>query len=219
MTYHQGMLFPLIPDPSETRVRTLLEPFYDGLRRTVLAPWEDVQQRRLVDPAFRRRKGADLAWWLHGELVHQAQTVFDNKAIRHTRLTNGMFALILRDDLLITVKKLKARPFKGRRRFERSNYLTDTNMSYHEQRRLSGFPDIPRVVLGYLLTKEETDIEIYIAYPRTRQRDFIWYYELPGQAGGELHLLNPQPDGPMDDEPKKGFTITPKKDVRESGET
>jgi hypothetical protein len=217
--YFQGSLFPRIPEPSQQEVESLLEPYYRELWWTVREPWEDLLQRRQVDAAFRRRKGKDLAWWLHGEMVYQAETIFEKHDFRPVVLENNMFALRYRDRLLVTIKKLSRRRFKKREGLlKRSNYLTPTNRAYHDQRRVQMFPDIPRVVLGYETRREESEIKILIAYPRTQKRGFLWDYEIPDQSDGQLRLAQRPPDDPQMDTPTRGFTVTPKKDAEERGE-
>jgi hypothetical protein len=218
MGIQQPCLFPQIPEPSQLQVQALLEPYYPELWWTLRAPWEDLLARRLVDAAFRRRKGRDLAWWLYGEMVHQAETIFENHDFIPILLENNMFALRFGDKLLVTIKRLSRRRFKKRLGpLQRSNYLTPTNKDYHAQRRSVMFPDIPRVVLGYETKREETEIGIMVAYPRTQERGFEWDYEIPDQSSGQLRLAQ-QPNGPDMNRPTKGFTVAPKKDAKESGE-
>jgi hypothetical protein len=216
-TFRQGEMFPRIPDPTEERVRGLLEPYNPRLRETVMLSWHDLQQRRDCDAAFRRLSGKHLAWWLHGQALHHARELFADQPLRPTELSNGMFALRLRDELLVTLKKLNRKNSKKRVGApQRSNYLTPTNRDYHDQRRRADFPDMPRVILGYVLLRAETEIEVIIAYPRTQGLGFSWYYELPDQSDGELRLVQqPPPESPPEDD-AKGYKITPKRETREA---
>ena len=218
MSINHPSLFPQMPEPSKIEVLGLLEPYYPDLWWTVMEPWRDVQERRLVDAAFRRRKGRDLAWWLYPEMVHLAETIFESHDLRPILLENGMFALRYQDKLLITFKRLKRRRFKKKlRRLERSNYLTPTNRNYHDQRSDRMFPDIPRVIVGYETIKEETEIRVLVAYPPTQERGFEWDQEISASPAASTASL-PPPAGPQGDSPTRGFTITPKKDAKESGE-
>lgn len=212
--------FPRVPDPTEVEVRQLLEPHYPVLWQTVMLPWRDLQERREADLAFRRKSGKHLAWWLHSEMREQAKELFaGHLVLRPETLKNKVLALRYRDKLLITIKKVHKCQLRGAGVLKRSNILTPTNKDYHDQRSGKGFPDIPRVVLGYRLMREETEIEIVIAYPRSQDHNFLWHYLLPDQSAGELRLDRRPSDGPPEESPTKGFTIAPKKSAKDSRKT
>jgi hypothetical protein len=182
--------------------------------------FDDLQERREKedDEAFRILDEGQTAQWLRPQIVHRAKRMFEhNDAMRcYTRRRQVLFEY--KDAIAICFKKITRRGRRGSSRLERSNYLTPQNRDYWQQRKLEGFLDIPRIIVGYELLMEMTDIRVLIGYPRTRQRGFRWTYEMANQDNALRQIVAEHQEKKNtyeDDAEDPGFIVRPRRMVRE----
>jgi hypothetical protein len=203
----------------EEDVRDVLKDIYPFLWAAVVNPFDDLLDRRKRDDGFRILDEGQTAQWLRPQIVDQAKRIFhsDEDMKCYTRRQQVFFEY--RDAISICFKKItKRRRKRGGSRLERSNYLTPQNREYWYQRRLEGFPDLPRIIVGYELIKEMTDIRILVGYPRSRQRGFQWTYEMPNQDRALARLAEEhqaRTSRKDDDRAGLGFFVRPRRIVRE----
>lgn len=186
----QKGLFPSDDDAlgyvSEERVRSLLKDANPFLWHAVYSPWEDFQGDRQRDARFRDLSIGESAWWLHTQIKRMAIMLAEDspeyRLVRSSERSN-QFYLNLSGELVLVFKKLRRVYSRrlGRDVLVRSNYPTDGNCDFWEQRRRNGAPDAPRVIVGYEPVKEMTEIRLHIGYPRTKGWRFDWIYEMPDQ--------------------------------------
>jgi hypothetical protein len=214
----QTVLFPQLEPINQEDAVAALSPDYQVLWDTLMCPWHDFQQRRSTDHMFREMDTWDAAQWLTMQARIHAQDAFhDHEYIRPRRLKSGMFILEYRESFAIVVKKLTVRRVPGRPpELCRSNNLNRSNKDYWDQRKRDDFPDMSRIILGYLLERELTTIKIYIAYPRTRCLGLLWYYRMPIQAQTGLRIATTTES--TDQQPVNGFEVIPNMEVNESGD-
>ena len=203
---------------TEGDVQELLVDINPYLWAAVVNPFDDLQDRRENDEAFRILDDGQTAQWLRPQIVHQAKRIFEhNDAMRcHTRRQQVLFEY--KDSIAICFKKVTKRWHRGSSRLERSNYLTSQNRDYWQQQKLEGFADIPRIIVGYELLMEMTDIRVLIGYPRTRQRDFRWIYAMANQDDALRRIVAEREESKHDyedDAEDPGFIIRPRRMVRE----
>ncbi len=203
---------------TEGDVQELLADINPYLWAAVVNPFDDLQERRENDEAFRILDEGQTAQWLRPQIVHRAKRIFEhNDAMRcYTRRRQLLFEY--KDAIAICFKKVTKRRYRGSSRLERSNYLTLQNKDYWQQRKLEGFPDIPRIIVGYELLMEMTDIGVLVGYPRTRQRGFQWIYNMANQDNALLRIVAEHQEkkhGYEDDAEDPGFIVRPRRMVRE----
>lgn len=203
---------------TEEDVQTHLADINPYLWAAVVNPFDDLQMRRESDEAFRILDEGQTAQWLRPQIVFWAKKIFGlNDAMRCCRRRQQV-SFEYKDAIAICFKKVTKRWHQSGSRLERSNYLTSQNKDYWQQRKLDGFPDIPRVVVGYELLREMTDIRVLVGYPRTRHRDFQWIYEMPNQDSVLLRIVQEHQEKKRSYEPEAeapGFIVRPRRVVRE----
>ena len=203
---------------TEHDVQEVLIDINPHLWAAVVNPFDDLRERRETDGAFRILDEGQTAQWLRPQIIHHAKMIFrDNDAMPCYTSRQQVF-FTYKDATAICFKKVTERWHDGESRLERSNYLTSQNKDYWQQRQVHGFPDVPRVIVGYELLKEMTEVRVLIGYPRTRQRGFLWVYEMPSQDDVlaqivQEHQENKRADETDIDDP--GFVIRPRRMVRE----
>ena len=218
MSYEQqASLFPQLPDPTREGVQTLLATMDPLLWSSLMIPWEDLRRYRETDENFRHRDEGEQAQWLRPQMARRARLLFNDHPDVRFVLVNRMPVRIYHEESAIVITKLTKRPDRrGRRRLTRSTYLTRTTMDFWDQRKLEGFPDYPRIIVGYVPQKEFTAIRIVVAHPRTRGSGMEWYSWMPDQSQTMVRPVEPSDLPRPGDQRGKGFDIVPKKDVKES---
>jgi hypothetical protein len=219
INYHLGMnerpvyqrsLFPQwqLPVPTEGQVNEALRPHYPLLWSCIMDPWEDFLERRGTDRAFTDLTEDETAQWLTMQAAHQARALLANNDNFQLLTLHGKLVIVVQEKFALTIKKLTKRafPIGGPAQLTRSNYLTTRNERLWNQVKDQELPDYPRIILGYQLLKEITEISIVIAYPRTRKRGVIWAYRMPDQSRVAPQVF--MPISGTDEEPDKGFSIT-----------
>jgi hypothetical protein len=218
---YQRSLFPILPEPTLKRVHRMLRRIYPELWRCLNEPFEDLQRRRRQDADFRHLNEGQLAQWLRPQIIQRAKRIFDgNPDVRFVTI-QGLELLIYRDRLAIAFKKLKLRKISAiQTALQRSNYPTPTNVDFWAQARIPTYPDIPRIIVGYLPKRAFTEIAVIVAYPRATHMGFHWRYLMPDQSRKLMELSRPAeaPSLAAEKPEDKGFTVLPKKDVKESGQ-
>jgi hypothetical protein len=207
----QRSLFPQLDAPTQETVIATLDPHLSLLREAIMEPWRDFQNRRGEDRYFTDLAEDEAAQWLTMQATHRIKAVFHGMSGFRILSRHGKSILLLEDKLAITVKKMtRRRNGKGsREEITRSNYPTRRNQFYWDQRRSNDEPDVPRVILGYMLFKEVTDIQILIAYPRTMKRGVEWSWRLPEVAVPATESFVPRiAAGTEEDVPDRGYSIS-----------
>jgi hypothetical protein len=205
--YVQKTLFQL-PYLSEEQMRAIIKPLHPFLWPLVMEPWDDLLERRGHDRMFTDMTEDEMAIWLTMQAGKLARSVFHGREGIEVKTWYRKPVIVIPDALAIVVKKLTKRRLRrrGPKQLSRSNALTETNRNFWNQQHVDGLPDIPRVIFGYELIREATEIRLYIAYPRTRGRGTEWAYRLraPRVANPPFPKLKVIP---IQDE-QKPFTIS-----------
>jgi hypothetical protein len=207
--YEQQHLWDRTPEPSEAEVRDALSPHDPFLWHSIHDPFGELLEYRESDKNFTDLTEEEAAQWLTIQASHRLRALLHGKPgfklVENYRKT----AFIVDEKFVITIKKLTRRSRKPGQieRLMRSNYPTDRNKAYWDQRRGGDLPSIPRVILGYELINEVTEIRIFVAYPRTKGFGVEWAYLMPAQL--PLTIMQPTlalvSDSENDDQ---GFVIT-----------
>lgn len=222
MRKRQKSLFPFdqldFTDPAAAE--TLLKKRNPLLWLAVTEPCKRLRQRRARDEEFRDMVEKEAAWWLHTRIKRCAAELCDqypNFGCRATGIEATQFYLNIEDQAIVVFKKIRFARFK--QRLERSNAKTETNLDLWQQRRRHGCPDVPRLIVGYQLTKEMTDVVIRICYPRSRGMGFRWTYPLEDQSDVVNGLLaRKEVEPPTEQERRRGFIVRHRKtDSQEHG--
>jgi hypothetical protein len=213
--YTQGSLFRL-PYLCEDDMRNVITPYHPFLWSVVMEPWTDLLARRADDRAFTDLTEEEMAIWLTMRAGKMAQAIFHGREGIEVRLWHRKPVIVIPDALVIIIKKLTKRKINGgeKKELTRSNFTTHRNVRVHNQQPVYDLPDVPRVVLGYELLEEATDIKLFIAYPRTKGKGFDWVYRLPEPmaATPEFPKLRVLADS-GDTTEQKRFVIGPADDV------
>jgi hypothetical protein len=208
----QRSFFPQIDLVNPGEVRACLGDDHALLWRVATEPFNDLMHRRATDTSFHGWDEYDIAQWLHIQMKLYARRVFEtHPRIHPARLKSGMFVLNLEGEFTITIKKLRiprVGPDAGE--LSRSNYPTQANLDYWEQREREDFPENSRVILGYLLEHEATAIRVMIGYSRSRGKRLLWHY--PIDESPQTGLWAAPADSP-EDHPTPGFEIVPDLDA------
>ena len=203
----------------EATAQKLLADTYPLLWISLMEPWNRLQVRRGTDGEFMDLNEGEIAQWLHGQIKRRAAGLC--KEYPHfgcqPKRVQQQFYLVCGGQAIVVFKKLRHNAFKSR--LERSNYLTKRNMDLWQQRRLQGCPDAPRLIVGYRLLKELTEIKLAIGYPRTRGRTFQWLYPIPDQSLVVQGMFeSKRVEQPNEEERRKGFIVKPRRmDSEEHG--
>lgn len=204
-------LFPQIPDPTMMNVDRILRPYYSFFSRAILAPWQDFQNRRAEDSWFQSYTEPQAAGLMHTHVTNYAAELASEITSGDIRIEQmfGHPVYVIPEQLAITVKKL--RRVNDEDDMYRSNYRTKRDADYWGQRRMEGYLDVPRVIIGYVFLEAMSRIEILVAYPRTTGLAVRWFYEMPALA--EVPLRIAQTQELEQDDPEKEFNIVPKEGV------
>jgi hypothetical protein len=213
--FFQRSLFGDLAIPSQADVIATLEPHFLHLWHTIADPWCEFQQYRETDRNFQDFTEEETAQWLTIQATHRARGFFDTDLNVRPATRYRKLILIVNDKLAVTIKKLtrRRRP-GGQDELTRSNYLTRANVNYWSQRRVEPQFDYPRVILGYQLLNEITEIKILIAFPRTQRRGVQWAYEIPPQAPLVQTTLSRLEIVEQNDS-QKGFVIEPAAEIEQ----
>jgi hypothetical protein len=187
--YIQGSLYPELPLFTESALHKMLEPIYPHLWRTIMEPWLEFQRYRETDPNFSDFCEEDAAQFLHSLIKARMRVVFENNPVGAFVSTfYGKPTVIIPDKLAVTVKKLKKRRPKPDEPAEltRSHYDTPRARKYWSNQPVDDGPTEPRVIVGYILVRELTQIKILVGYPRIKRKSFIWSYLMPEQPASIL---------------------------------
>jgi hypothetical protein len=158
----------------------------------------------------------DVAQWMSHQIKCSAIDICEQNPDARLRHRKGKFQEFfeLGGEVAIVFKKITLRKKRnGESRLERSNNLTEGNRGYWHQDRQDGVPDIPRFIVGYELLREMTDIRVFLGYPRSRGRTFVWIYELEAYSQAIVRPAAP----PAAEDVEAGFTIKTLTDAKESG--
>lgn len=189
-TYIQGSMYPGFPKFTQDVVNGLLEPIYPHLWRTIMEAWLEFQRYRANDPNFSGFDEQDAAQFMHSLIRQYAPEVFENNPIgAKVSSYYGKPAIIISEKIAVTIKKLKKRRCRKtapEEELTRSHYDTQRSRKYWNNEPLDYGPNEPRVVVGYLLLRELTQIRIVVAYPRVARKGFIWSYLMPVQPNSIL---------------------------------
>lgn len=195
------------------RVQSALAVANPFIWEIVNSPWLEFQHDRAGDPRFRDLTAGEAAWWLHTQIKRRAILLAEDSpefGITRSPENSHQFYLDINGELLIVFKKL-VRFYSKKHCCEmlvRSNYPTEGNCRFWEQRRDAGIIDAPRIIVGYEPVQEMTEIRIHVGYPRSRGRKFAWIYEMPNQAEAALKLHQRMVDrDAREQERHRGFTI------------
>jgi hypothetical protein len=195
----------------ESDVRAALEPIQACLWRSIMEPWQDLQQYRMNDPNFRHLPPGGMAQWLHYQIIARVRGFLP--ALEDTGEdepgwfvdSSGMFHLSYRF-MQLTFKKLSED-------FQRSNACTIHNEEYWSQKVLPGMPLVIHLIVGYQWTDETATAlgRIAIVCP-SRRCPPRWWYEIPAppEATARPTLAAPPPPGPPEVQ-DKGFRVKSKK--------
>ncbi len=197
---------------SQQEMVEVLEPHFPMLYASLMQPWEEFVDYRTHDKNFIDMREADCAVWLTMQAQIRARSLLDGKDGFRLFDQHQKLVIVVEERIAITIKKLTYRHARAVDipKMERSNYPTPRNLMYWDQRRDAGVPDYPRVILGYLLLKEITEIRFVIAYNRSRTKAVEWAYAMPHQPALSPVGFTPQiaPTLAMDETEEKGFTIS-----------
>lgn len=214
-TYHQANLFAQLPAPTEAGVREWLRPMYPLLRAAIMEPWDEFVEYRRTDPNFRDLSEDEVAQWLTIQACRRARKLFAGEDTIELLTVHNKLVILLVDKLAITIKKLTKRSWSKQKQevLTRSSFRTPRNRAFYLQAKNMDVPDVPRVVFGYQLLKEISEIKLWIAYPRSLGRAFEWAYVLPAEVVAPR--LAVQPLSPADENPQRGFVITAAEEAKE----
>lgn len=206
--YQRG-LFPQLPMPTEGEVHEALTPHYPLLWECIMGPWKDFLERRGNDRAFTDLTEDESAQWLTIQAAHRARQLLTDPSTFRLLNLHGKLVIVIKDKYAFTIKKMTKRMLRpgGQERLMRSNYLTTRNKNLWNQIIDTALPDYPRLILGYELLKELTDVSILIAYPRTNKRSVRWAYCMPKQSRMVPQVFAASTE--QAEEPERGFRITP----------
>lgn len=203
------------------QVQSLLVEASPLLWQAIYSPWLDFQRDRATDARFRDLNVGESAWWLHTQIKRAAILLAEDSpelGLAPSPPTSQQFYLNLRGELVMVFKKLR-RHFSRRLGYEvllRSNYPTEGNCDFWDQRKRAGALDAPRVIVGYEPIREMTEVRVHVGYPKNTGRRFDWVYEMPDQvaAGTALHKRLLARDA-EEQKRAKGFVVSPRR--KESG--
>jgi hypothetical protein len=215
----QRSLFPSLPIPSQDEVIKSLTPQFLYLWHTIRDPWDEFLEYRANDRNFQDFTEEETAYWMTIQSAHRAKQFFDGRKGVRILTRHRKLVLLFDEKLAVTIKKLtKRRKRRGQKEhLTRSNNLTKANKNYWNQQRTEPEVDMPRVILGYQLLKEITEIKILIAYARTTQLGVEWAYEIPAQ----IPITTPVEPRILvgeDDTAQKGFTIEAAETVQQTAD-
>ncbi len=207
----QPHFFDQLPIPSQVEVHATCERHYPYLWNTVIEPWEKFLQYRAADRNFCDFTEDETAQWLTIQATHRARRLFDGREGVRLITPHRKLVIILEERLAITIKKLRRRtnPVTGREEIVRSNNLTRRNRRVWNQERGEASLDFPRIILGYILEREITQISILLAYPRTLGLRVNWAFPIPPQPALVSTGFAPRLVPAADDQPAPGFSIAP----------
>ena len=191
---------------TEEWLRSAVAPLYPQLWSMIRQPFDDLVARRASDPAFRILDEGETAQWLRPQIVEQARRLFDGHPDVKVEKRSQQLYLNYRNELAITPKKL--RPKRRAVGLTFSSYNTPQNKDYWQQREVQGLPMLPRILVGYQLVRELTDIKIWVAYPYGKELSDCFL--MPDQSGSIVGLFQPARDGAVTDD-DKGYSVKPKK--------
>lgn len=192
----------------EKELEELLKPIYPQLWGMIHEPFVAFKEFRRQFAEFRILTEGESAGFLRPQIVNAAKVFFNRHPDVRPVVIQNQFFLNYKSSVLITPKKFRI-DWRGRLTF--SSYRTRRNVSYWEQGDVDGVPDLPRLIVGYKMVSEMTDIQILVAYPRGRR--FRLCYLMPDQSGTSIGVHHEEV---IDGAPKdKGFKVKPKRDVRE----
>lgn len=183
-------------------------PHYPPLWRSVMVPWNGWIDRRRDDPMFRSFQAVDLAWFMSRQIREQAIVEFAGTSARP--LIQGQnFALVLDEMIVVTFKKLK----RVNGAILKANHFQKENDAYYRQRSRDGFPDFPRLVVGYMPLKELSEVKLYLGLPRGNR--FEWLQEIPDQSASMIRVADATVDAAQPE--RKGFRVKARKDSEKQG--
>jgi hypothetical protein len=218
--YFQRSLFPQLPSLTEADVIGALTPHYPLFWHTIMEPWKRFLKYRAKNRDFSGWSIAETADWLTFQATRKARQLLYGKEGFRLITRHGKLLIIFEERLAITIKKLTRRSWRRGQPEEltRSNFLTESNKAYWDQRRRTDFPDFPRVILGYELLKEITQVRVLIAYPRSQARGVEWACPIPRQTPLTQETYTPRIITGGEEQPEKGFVITPPDQSERRGE-
>jgi len=196
---------------NQEEMLNVLEPHLSNFQDVLLGPWEDFQDYRENDKNFIDMKEGDCAVWLTMQAQIRARELLDGKPGFRLIDLHQKLVIVVDEKIAVTIKKLTMRQIQAldRPHLERSNYTTKRNVKLWNQQRDAEIPDFPRVILGYQLLKEITEIHSVIAYCRSRTRRVEWAHALPLVAASAPIGFTPKIAATSNEEYEdKGFTIS-----------
>jgi hypothetical protein len=207
----QRTLFDL-PYVTQEQVDEIVGPLAPFLWPVIMDPWEDLRgYHRDGDKSFAHLDKEQTAIWLTMQAGHRARAIFDGKEGVEVRILYRKPVVIVSGRLAITFKNLTKRSKRrgSPERLTMSRADTKRATAWFEQKRGANVVDLPRVVFGYELLNEVTEIRLWIGYPRAKGRGFDWahrFYQPPAMMPVFPKLAAP----PADDHEaaERGFVIS-----------
>ena len=178
-SHQQKYLFDSLGELDPDRVFAKVVPSLPRLRGAVREIFQDLVRRRSEDPAFRRMSEGQSAWWLWTQIHHFAKDDFHGDATLEYRRVKQQDYVVACESVIVVYKKLKRRTDRtGRSVLVPANYRTRQNIDLWGQRAIDGIPDLPRVVFGYELVEELTEIKCYLGLPKGSNSLLRWHREI-----------------------------------------
>jgi hypothetical protein len=198
-------------------VQEILENINPYLWASLTMPFDDLQERRSIDSDFLNMTEGESAVWLRPKIVRLANRIFENNdAIQFHNIRQQKF-WTYQDRLAFSFKKIKwYKPRRGPQYLARSNYRTSQNVDFWSQRSMEGFPDLPRILISYLVVDELTDIKVIVGLPEVGTKKFRWTYVMPDQNEAVIRLeadYQTRRADHHDDEDDRGFIVRPRRNV------
>jgi hypothetical protein len=194
----QRGLFAQLPIPTQGQVHDVLSPHYELFWNCIMEPWHEFLEYRATDRNFSDLSEDEAAQWLTIQATHRARQFFDGKEGFRLLTLHRKLVIVFQEQLAITIKKLSKRRKRAGslEELERSNYLTRRNRRFWNEQIDNGFPDVPRIILGY-------------------QRVF-WAYRMPSPALSAPQIFSPAASD--QEQPERGYVIAPIPPAEREGE-
>ena len=174
-------------------------------------PWEEFLNYRATDRNFCDFTEGETAQWLTIQASHRARRLCDGVEGIRLMTIHRKLVIVVQEKLAVTIKKLREQwnPRTGKIEIVRSNYLTERNRRLWNQERGEESIDYPRILLGYMLSREITQIKVLLAYARTRCLRVEWATPMPSQPPVVSTVFSPRSASDTDEQPVTGFSIGP----------
>ena len=161
--------------------KLILSPYHNELYACVMQAWKRWSVEfapRLPDASLRAR-----ATLVNDLMIDEGRRNLANRRGANWVMSQGRYLLNVKDQAIVRFKKLN-------KRLLTMNYPTFGSILFDRQEQwdFEGIPsELPRVTIGYRLTKHDTEVEPYAVY--AVGRDVKWDYRIPSTQTADIFHL------------------------------